>query len=151
MGSLEVSSSSGVTVTDGALQVCPGTTVSLTCSHDGVELTRWEIGAPIGCSPVASHSTTPSDALCGNFTISMVSAMNQATRMSTLVLPVDQSLNGAVVTCYAGPLTSDPLAGNLTVQVIGEILYIYILAHAHAWTKIMVSVSGICRVLATEL
>ncbi len=41
--------------------------------------------------------------------------------MSTLVLPVDQSLNGAVVTCYAGPLTSDPLAGNLTIQVIKKI------------------------------
>ncbi len=53
----------------------------------------------------------------------MVSAMNQPTRMSTLVVPVDQSLNGAVVvTCYAGATTSDPQAGNLTIQVIGEIL-----------------------------
>ena len=53
----------------------------------------------------------------------MVSAMNQPTRISTLVLPVEQSLNGAVVTCYAGSLTSDPQAGNLTIQVIGEILF----------------------------
>ncbi len=52
----------------------------------------------------------------------MVSAMNQPTRMSTLVLPVDQSLNGAavVVTCYAGGSTSDPQVGNSTIQVIGE-------------------------------
>ncbi len=121
MSSLEVSIGGG-TVTDGSLRVCPGTTVSLTCSHDGVELTRWEIGAPIECSAGAFHSTNPSNALCGTFTINMVSAMNQPTRMSTLVLPVTDSLNGAVVTCYAGPLTSDPQAGNLTIQVIGEIL-----------------------------
>ncbi len=121
MGSLEVSSGGG-TVIDEFLQVCPGTTVSLTCSHDGIELTRWEIGAPIECAAIVHHSTNPSDALCGTFTVSMVSAMNQPTRMSTLVLPVDQSLNGAVVTCYAGPLTSDPQAGNLTIQVVGEML-----------------------------
>ena len=99
------------------------TTVSLTCSHDSTgDLTRWEIGAPIGCSTVSLHTTTQSDALCGTFTINMISAMNQPTRMSTLVLPVDQSLNGAavVVTCYAGGSTSDPQAGNMTIQVIGE-------------------------------
>ncbi len=50
MSSLEVSSGGG-TVIDGALQVCPGTTVSLTCSHDSTgDLTRWEIGAPIECA-----------------------------------------------------------------------------------------------------
>ena len=122
MSSLEVSSGGG-TVTGGALQVCPGTIVSLTCSHDSIgDLTRWVIGAPIVCSGAAIHTTNPSGALCGTFTINMVSAVNQPTRMSTLVLAVDQSLNGAVVTCYAGGLTSDPLAGNLTIQVIGEII-----------------------------
>ncbi len=103
--------------------MCPGTTVSLTCSHDSTgDLTRWEIGAPIVCSGTATHTTNPSDALCGIFIINMVSAMNQPTRMSTLVLPVDLSLNGSVVTCYAGALTSNPQAGNLTIHVIGEIL-----------------------------
>ncbi len=106
---------------DRALQVCPGTTVSLTCSHDSsIDLTRWVIGAPISCSGTAIHSTIPSDTLCGTFIINMVSAMDQPTRMSTLVLPVDQTLNGAVVTCYAGGSTSDPQAGNLTIEVIGE-------------------------------
>ncbi len=108
---------------DRALQVCPGTTVSLTCSHDGFGLTRWEIGAPIGCAGTATHSTpTSSDSLCGNFTINMVSADDQpALRMSTLVMSIDESLNGAVVICFAGPMPSDPQAGNLTMQVIGEI------------------------------
>ena len=73
----------------GSLRVCPGTTVRLICSHDGVELTRCEIGAPIECSTTATHSITPSDALCGTFTINMVSAINQPTMMSTLVLSAD--------------------------------------------------------------
>ncbi len=122
MSRLEVSSGGG-TVIDGALQVCPGTTVSLTCSHDGTgDQTRWEIGAPIECVGGAFHTTNPSDSVCGAFTINMISAMNQPTRMSTLDLLVDQSLNGAVVvTCYAGATTSDPLAGNLTINAIGEI------------------------------
>ena len=120
MSSLVVSSGGG-TVVDGAFQVCPGITVILTCSHDSTgDLTRWVIGAPIGCSTVNLHSANPSDSLCGTFTINMISAMDQPTRMSTLVLPVDQSLIGAVVTCYAGGSTSDPQAGNLTIHVIGE-------------------------------
>ena len=123
MSSLAVSSGGG-TVIDGALQLCPGTTVSLTCSHDSTsDLTRWEIGAPIECTAIAPHTTNPSIALCGNSTINMVSAMNQPTRMSTLILAVTESLNGTVVTCYAGGSTSDPQAGNLTIQVIGEILF----------------------------
>ena len=123
MSSLAVSSGGG-TVIDGALQLCPGTTVSLTCSHDSTsDLTRWEIGAPIECTAIATHSTTPSDALCGIFIINMVSAMNPPTRMSTLILAVTESLNGTVVTCNAGASSSDPQAGNLTIQVIGEILF----------------------------
>ena len=110
---------------DGSLQVCPGTTVSLTCSHDGVELTRWDIGAPIECSAIAYHSTNPSNTICGTFTINMVSAMNQPTRTSTLILAVTESLNGVVITCYAGASSSDPQAGNLTIQVIGENLLPY--------------------------
>ncbi len=122
VSSLEVSSGGG-TVIDG---VCPDTTVSLTDSHDSTrDLTRWAIGAPIVCSGTATHSTNPSDTLCGTFTINMVSAMNQPTRMSTLVLSADQSLNGSVVTCYAGGSTSDPQAGNLTIHAIGETVDLY--------------------------
>ncbi len=139
LSSLEVSSGGG-TVIDGALQVCPGTTVSLTCSHDGlVDLTRWEIGASIGCAAIAFHSTTPFDALCGTYTINMVSAMNQPTRMSTLVLPVDQSLNGAVVTCYAGASTSDPQAGNFSLQIIGEIIYLHVYGRNYQYRFVSLS------------
>ena len=138
VSSLEVSSGGG-TVIDGALQVCPGTTVSLTCSHDSTsDLIRWEIGAPIECIAFVAHSTNPSISLCGSFIINMVSAMNQPTRMSTLVLLVDQSLNGAVVTCFAGTLTSNPQAGNFTIQVIGEILDL-LCTHMHACMGKMVN------------
>ena len=66
---------------------------------------------------------------CVEYSFNMVSAMNQPTRMSTLVLPVDQSLNGAVVTCYAGGSTSDPQAGNLTIHIVGEMVAAYTLLH----------------------
>ncbi len=57
MSSLEVSSGGGNGI-DGSLQVCPDTTVGLTCSHDSTgDLTCWEIGAPIVCSTTATHST----------------------------------------------------------------------------------------------
>ena len=121
VSSLEVSID-GNNVTAGSLQVCPGTTVSLTCSYDNTsDLTRWEIGPPIDCIAFVAHSTNPSIALCGSFIINMVSAEDQPTRMSTLVLPVDQSLNGAVATCFADSSTSDPRVGDLSLQVIGEI------------------------------
>ncbi len=40
--------------------------------------------------------------------------------MSTLELVVTESLNGSVVTCFAGGSTSDPQVGNLTIITAGE-------------------------------
>ncbi len=105
----------------GSLQVCPDTTVRLTCSHDSVgDLTRWEIGPTIDCTAIVAHTTNPGDATCASFTVNMVSDSSQPTRVSTLVLPLEQSLNGAVVTCYAGGTRSNPQVGNLTIQFISE-------------------------------
>ncbi len=106
---------------DRALQVCPGTTVSLTCFHDGVDLTRWRVTPPLpmDCDTVITHTASPnSEGVCGPFTVSMISSRNEPTRMSTLELVVTESLNGAVVTCFAGASTSDPQAGNFTIQII---------------------------------
>ncbi len=103
-------------VTDQSLQVCPGTTVSLTCSHDSTgDLTRWRVTPPLpmDCNNAITHTT---------FTVSMTSPHNEPTRMSTIKLVVTESLNGAVVTCFAGGSTSDPQVGNLTIQIIiGEV------------------------------
>ncbi len=109
---------------DGALQVCPGTTVSLTCSHDSVvDLTRWRITPPLpmDCNTAITHTVSPNaSGMCGPFTVSMISPYNEPTRMSTLELVVTESLNGAVVTCFAGASTFDPQVGNFTVQITSE-------------------------------
>ncbi len=109
---------------DGSLQVCPGTTVSLTCSHDSlVDLTRWVITPPLpmDCNTAITHTyNANTEAMCGPFTVSMVGIRSEPTRRSTLELAVTESLNGAVVSCYAGGSTSDPQAGNFTIQIIGE-------------------------------
>ncbi len=111
---------------DGSLQVCPNTTVSLTCSHDGVDLSRWRVTPPLpmDCDAVFVHTTTPNSAsVCGPFTISMISARNEPTRRSTLELLITESLDGAVVTCFAGASsTPDLQVRNLTIQInIGEV------------------------------
>ncbi len=109
----------------GSLQVCPGTTVGLRCSHDGVvDLSRWRVTPPLpmDCNTAITHTASPnSEAVCGPFTVSMISANSERLRMSTLELIVTESLNGVVVTCYAGGAISDPVVGNFTIQIIGEI------------------------------
>ncbi len=116
---------SGGVVSDGILQVCPGTTVSLTCSHDSAsDLTRWVItpALPMDCDNGITHTTTPnSEAICGPFDVTMISARSEVTRMSTLEVVITTSLNNRVVTCYAGATTSDPQVGNYTLQIIGEV------------------------------
>ena len=114
-------------MTDQILQVCPDTTVSLTCSHDSTgDLTRWRVTPrlPMDCDTAITHTASPnSKGSCGPFIVSMISARNEPTMMSTIELVVTESLNGSVVTCFAGgSSTSDPQVGNLTIQInIGEV------------------------------
>ena len=113
-------------MTDQFLQVCPNTTVSLTCSHDGVDLTRWRVTPPLpmDCDTVITHTASPnSEGLCGSFTVSMISSRTEQTRRSTIELLITESLDGAVVTCFAGASsTPDLQVRNLTIQInIGEV------------------------------
>ncbi|XP_064397626.1 uncharacterized protein LOC135344348 isoform X2 [Halichondria panicea] len=118
--SLEVSSGGG-NVTDQFLQVCPNTIVSLTCSHDGVDLTRWRVTPPLpmDCDTVITRTASPnSEGLCGSFTISMISSRTEQTRRSTIELLITESLDGAVVTCFAGASSTPNLqVRNLTIQI----------------------------------
>ncbi len=114
-----------MSLASGTLQVCPGTTVGLRCSHDSTDdLSRWVITPPlqIDCNTAITHTNTPNgEGVCGPFTVSMISAISEQPRRSTLELVATESLNGAVVTCFAGSSISDPVVGNLTIQIIGEI------------------------------
>ncbi len=113
--------SSGV-VSNGVLQVCSGITVNLVCSHNNPQI-RWEILFPgFGtrmCSVTSLNSpTTQFIPECGSYRI--FNTVSSGQLMSTLVLPVDQFIDGARVTCIAGGCSSDPQVGSYTLQVIGE-------------------------------
>ncbi len=117
---------SGGVESDKFLQVCPDTTVNLTCSHSNDEMvTGWEISfsfpdGPKKCYITSNIFSDQFNPTCGSFRIfNVLSGTGQLS--STLVLPVDHSFNNTLVTCFAGDRSFSPQVGNYTIQVIGEI------------------------------
>ena len=49
----------------------------------------------------------------------MVSDGSASTASSTVLANATQSLDGTVVTCKAGGVSTDPLVGNITINVVG--------------------------------
>ena len=105
--------------------MCPGELISITCAHDNVagELTRWAVyyhSTTSTCTArVVSHVARMED-LCGPFTITMISDISGPTLTSTAQTTATESLNGTVVECLAGGLSSSPQVGNVTLNVKGE-------------------------------
>ena len=101
--------------------MCPGDFLNITCVHDGAvgPFSRWEISNYQSSCIVAHDGTPPPD--CGPFTISMVSVYDSSTTTvsSAAQATATQSLDGTVVTCKAGGVNTDPLVGNLTINVVG--------------------------------
>ena len=99
---------------------CPGSSLSLTCTHDNVrsEQTRWEIlnygEAPI--PRVASHEpdTDKSESL-GLFIFTMISDGSGLTLTSTVEATVTESLNGTEVLCRDGGSSNSTTVGRVTV------------------------------------
>ena len=106
--------------TDGVLTVCPGDSISITCTHDNIEdkLTRWILpGNTSTCLVVHDGSPPPN---CSPSNITMISDNSGPTLSSTAQIAATESLNSARVVCVAGgPLTS-PQVGNITIRVIGK-------------------------------
>ena len=96
--------------TDG-VTVCPGDSISITCTHDNVagQHTRWILpGLTTTCIVVHDGSLPPN---CSPFTITMISDSSGPTLSSTAQINAQinafESLNSARVVCLAGgPLTS---------------------------------------------
>ncbi len=106
------------------LTVCPGEMVSLTCSHDNVagEQTRWRVSDPVSCIRLVLHDLNFIEDNCGSFRISMISDVSGSTLNSTIVIPVTEALNGTVIECFAGGLSSSPLFGDVRLNVISKLL-----------------------------
>ncbi len=108
------------------LTVCPGDMVSLTCSHNntGGELTRWQVSneSVMLCEELVRHSSGLSENFCDQFRISMISDVSGSTLNSTIVIPVIEALDGIVIECFAGGLSSSPLFGDVKLNVISKLL-----------------------------
>ena len=106
--------------TDGVLTVCPGDSISITCTHSNAtgQLTRWILpGVPSTCTVVHDGSLPPN---CSPFTITMISNSSGSTLSSTAQIVATESLNSARVECLAGGLLTSPQVGNITIRVIGK-------------------------------
>ena len=104
----------------GILTVCPGATISLTCSYEVFTgtVTRWEVSSP-SCTVLVGHDP-PNTGTCGSFTIDMVSNVSEATRSSTATATAMEELDGVVVVCRDGSSGTSPQVGTVTIRVIGE-------------------------------
>ena len=101
--------------------MCPGDFLNITCIHNesGGQLTRWEFSNEQSSCIVAHDGTAPPD--CGSFTISMISVYDGSASIasSTAQTTATQSLNGTVVTCRAGGISTSPLIGSIVINVDG--------------------------------
>ena len=104
---------------NGVLGVCPGETVTLTCSHNtsGTVQTRWGISSGHFCVVVHDGSLPP----CGVLNITMVSDNHQIESTLTSTATIS-SINDAVVQCLGGPFQTSPQIGNVTIRINGEAL-----------------------------
>ena len=112
------------------LTVCPGEVVSLTCFHDNVngEQTRWQaigLNDAVLCNRVVSHVTNTVEDMCGSFSIININDNTGFTLNSTIVIPVTSDLDGVVIRCFAGGISSSPLFGNVTLNEISKKTNLY--------------------------
>ncbi len=104
--------------------MCPGDSISITCTHDNTagEQTRWVVTNNTGaveCEAIVRHIARI-QLTCGPFAITMISDNSGPTVTSTAVTSDTSSVNGNTVQCFAGGLSSSPEVGSLNVSVLGK-------------------------------
>ena len=103
--------------TNGALIVCPGDFISITCTHSNIAsaVTRWEVsGSSVSCVTTIVHSSP--DTTCGLFAITMISGPSGPTFNSTALITATEGLNGSVVKCFDSGLNTP--VGNTSIKVL---------------------------------
>ena len=101
------------------LAVCPGESISITCTHEVTagQLSFWTLPGVAACTVAHDGITPPPN--CSPFTITMISDSSGPTLSSTAVATVTESMDGATVVCRAGGLASSPLVRNITIRING--------------------------------
>ncbi len=125
VGSVDAAGSlvSSPPATNGVVTLCPGVSLSLTCSHSNVgdAVTRWRITGTTSrnCDRLVSHNP-PEDDTCGSHTINMVSGTTGSELTSSFQLAtVTEALDGAIVECLDGASISAMSVGIIAIQVVG--------------------------------
>ena len=105
------------------LAVCPGDSISITCTHEVTadQLSFWKLPGVAACILAHYRSPPPN---CSPFTITMISDSSGPTLSSTAVVTVTESMDDATVVCRAGGLASSPLVGNITIRINGWCLLV---------------------------
>ena len=118
---------------DGVLTSCDET--RLTCSHDNVpgENTRWSItrmDSSIVCEVTINHlrPTPETPYSCNEFRFEDITALlmgvsnNDISDLNStaMVNPLPLDLSGSQMECTAGPLSTSPSVGSVTLCVIGD-------------------------------
>ena len=106
---------------NGVLGVCPGETVTLTCTHNTTNSgqTRWEILGGDVCTVTHDGTRLPT---CGLLNITMTSDNPASTLTSTAEIKATESMTDTIVQCFGGAFQISPQIGNVTIRVNGEAL-----------------------------
>ena len=106
--------------TDGVLTVCPGDSISITCTHDNVagQLTQWILPGVTSACTMVHDGSPPSN--CSPFNITMISDNSGSTLSSTAQIAANESLDSARVECLAGGHLTSPQVGSITIRVFGK-------------------------------
>ena len=107
---------------NGVLTVSAGQQISLTCSHDNVNLanTRWIASPPVSCTTDISH-TTLTNPPCGPFTFQDITALVQplpSLLNSTAVATAAINMIGTNIECRGGNIVASFSVGNISLSVV---------------------------------
>ena len=114
---------------DGVLTSCGET--RLICSHDNVmiESTRWAItrmDSSLVCLVIIDHNLPAPDSPynCDDFMFENITGLPGTVSdlsSTAMVNSLPLYLSGSLMECRAGPVSSSPLAGSVTLCVIGKV------------------------------
>lgn len=108
---------------NGTLTACNGNPIAITCSHDRTETrsTIWNVGPPVDCSTVITHTEVPVTPPCGSSMFTFQDVNSGTTLLhSTAVVNASVRVSGSVVECRGGNRVVSESIGNISLCVVGE-------------------------------
>ena len=108
---------------DGVLNVCPGDSIGITCTHNASteSLTQWTIKTvSTTCEAFANHMSLRGG-MCPPFSLTMISSNGGPTVSSTAQASDTMAADGAMVSCFAGLAGVADEVGSINITELGKI------------------------------